>query len=449
LNSVISKAQRIYTNLSRISHPTWGLGEDVVKTLYLRAVEPVVTYACGVWGHIVRLKSVKTKLNSFQRQFAIKIIKSFHTVSLISAQALSGLLPLDLVVKRLYRLERVKRSKTLEDLPDDREYQGRQNWTTLPHHALRATVNYTEVRTDDQASEIMWSSALSIFTDGSKKDDKVGAAYVAFSPEGHVKTRKVKLEDYCSVFQAELVAIKEALSWLKNQQKYNGLQVSLLSDSKSSLEAISNRSSTNPLVFNIHELIKSSQYSLQLYWVKAHSDIYGNDEADKAAKLATTIRSRIIYDKFPLSFAKKTITNEVKTIWNQRYKESSRTGLHRLVSSITKVDKLLLRMKTSFFLTQYLSNHGFHKHYLHRFKITPDDLCPCGEDQVQTTDHLMKTCPAFKPYTQRLHDLCLQADIDPLDIMAVSGDDQVLEAFTEAVHNVFSRLKTFNDSLHM
>ncbi len=55
-----------------------------------------------------------------------------------------------------------------------------------------------------------------VYTDGSRKKSKVGAAFVALDPEGqNIGQGLFKLPDYCSNYQAETVAQREGLIWTK------------------------------------------------------------------------------------------------------------------------------------------------------------------------------------------------------------------------------------------
>lgn len=58
------------------------------------------------------------------------------------------------------------------------------------------------------------SLGLSIFTDGSKLDGHVGCAFVVFQNAEETHYEQYQLPVFCSVFQAELIAIRQALEYL-------------------------------------------------------------------------------------------------------------------------------------------------------------------------------------------------------------------------------------------
>ena len=78
-------------------------------------------------------------------------------------------------------------------------------------------VGYKEykVETNFKNTKTLIESELNFYTDGSKLDDKVGAGFVVVK-KGNVEFKdNVRLPNECSVFQAEIVAIKEAAAYLR------------------------------------------------------------------------------------------------------------------------------------------------------------------------------------------------------------------------------------------
>lgn len=92
--------------------------------------------------------------------------------------------------------------------------------------------------------------------------------------------------DDSSVFQAELFAIFSALEWISEHPEH--LNVPILSDSLSVLQAIYARRTKNSLVLQIKIKLKSLLYRTSLGHVSAQKGLQGNECADILTEDITT-----------------------------------------------------------------------------------------------------------------------------------------------------------------
>ena len=120
-----------------------------------------------------------------------------------------------------------------------------------------------------------------LFTDGSKIDESVGCAFTinnAFF--------SFKLPDGISIYTAELVAIREALKYVRDHRMS---RVLICTDSLSAIRALQNRTVGHPVLEEIleknHSNICSGNECL-FVWIPGHSGIAGNVRADYWAKKA-------------------------------------------------------------------------------------------------------------------------------------------------------------------
>jgi len=102
---------------------------------------------------------------------------------------------------------------------------------------------------------------VSIYTDGSKTENHVGASIVAVKNSTEIHTETQRLSITCTVFQAELCGIIMAVDWIQIQgQKTSSYAIYV--DSKATLLAIANKHTTRPLAvatrLKINELRNSS-----------------------------------------------------------------------------------------------------------------------------------------------------------------------------------------------
>ncbi|GFG30136.1 hypothetical protein Cfor_01117, partial [Coptotermes formosanus] len=125
-----------------------------------------------------------------------------------------------------------------------------------------------------------------IFTDGSMNGDGLGAAF--YTNHGQT-TGLFKIENNVSIMTVELFAIAEALAHAI-EASYN--KIVILTDSKSSLLHLARCTSGFrgiPIAYTVLRHIYSLHQKgkkCKLQWIPSHTELSGNEEADRLAKLA-------------------------------------------------------------------------------------------------------------------------------------------------------------------
>ncbi|KAJ0175889.1 hypothetical protein K1T71_009048 [Dendrolimus kikuchii] len=243
--------------------------------------------------------------------------RAYKTVSLNSAMALAGLLPLDLRIKEVASLYEAKRGVEQPTL-GDREMETRVAYANTTHPASQIELQFTCLMDQEQV-DAQRLQAVRIFTDGSLIEGQVGASLSFWDNEVETKSRKIKLASYCTVYQAEMLAIREAMAsaWKRPERSFG-----IYSDSRSALQTLCNWGSVNPLAVAARDNIRrcvSHGKQVSLYWVKAHVDVRENERADELAKAAALfLKVRPLYDKCPVSFVKRQFRMGTVDEWNRR-----------------------------------------------------------------------------------------------------------------------------------
>ena len=179
-----------------------------------------------------------------------------------------------------------------------------------------------------------YGNHLKYYTDGSLKSNKsVGYGFVI--PQTKIYECR-RLNDGASIFAAELAAIKLAcLDILKLPDVPQ--KVAIISDSKSVLQALNrggsnNRNSMQLLVLKLCHAIITKGSKLDFLWVPSHTNIRGNEDADKAAKQGTEE-----LNSEDIGLSRSEIKSKVFTVarsrWQQRLQNYCATAGHIFLPS--------------------------------------------------------------------------------------------------------------------
>ncbi|XP_072948186.1 uncharacterized protein [Epargyreus clarus] len=443
------KAADIYKQLACAAKVTWGLNTEIVRTIYVAVIEPIVTYASSVWFQATDLQMNKSQLEALQRGFAQKTCKAYRTVSLTAALVLSGLLPLDLRIHESASLYRAKKNISLDYIPPGRKLERMVRHEDLPHPSTLTTINYQVLESvDPQTMATHRVVGPQIYTDGSKIEGMTGAALTWWEDGKETSFSTYSLDSSCTVFQAELYALHKAVEQAVSSGRTN---INILSDSRSSLELLANPKPTHPLTKAIKDNIRGlrrEKKNVQLFWIRAHVGTAGNERADELAKTAAkNMTETPDYAETPLSYVKRKIREETILKWQDRYTTSSTGSVTKtFFPDVGKAYTIIRKTKLTQVQVQALTGHGGMGEYLYRFKLKDSPGCECDPNTSETVWHVILECPRFLAIRTETESI-IGAKLEKPILSDIMGKEKERKCFLEYLDSIFRVVAKRNSTL--
>ena len=171
---------------------------------------------------------------------------------------------------------------------------GTHKYDPSRHNLIEGVSKCMISREEAQAKFIEYCGTLGphdeFYTDGSKIDERVGAAAVInrHFQNGEITCRCLskRLPDNSTIFAAEDTAIILALDYYQHMEPVRH-DVVVYSDSMSCLQAIEEEDTENPLIcyiMNLLWLLSDKGTHVRFCWIASHCGIQGNERVDQSAK---------------------------------------------------------------------------------------------------------------------------------------------------------------------
>ena len=178
--------------------------------------------------------------------------------------------------------------------------------------------------------------------------------------------------------------------------------ITIVSDSKSSIQALTSPQSKNPLINETRDLCYKTNKQFRLCWVPSHVGITGNEIADNLANRATK-NSVQMANSLRRCDAKSKIKCKMKNLWSQRWSQNVSNKLWKITGdSISPLprppsdDRIWERTLTRLRIGHTRLTHG----YLLAGSRVPPICEDCEDEATLTVQHLLIECPAHRPARQ-------------------------------------------------
>lgn len=391
LDMIRSKVTYFTCNVRKTRVRDIGITLQYLKVWYLTVLKKQISYGHEVWFTDLRSHGL-TRLSSCQRICLLSIVRSYRSVSTDALCVLAGAPPIHLEFSGSalkYRILKGDDSIEIDNLKIDASTLVRKIHSyEYPNYYEKHHINFINPVT----RVVPRVNHPIIFTDGSKMLQGVSSAFTVTLKDNTIYEQRIKLRSFNTIYQAELVAISEAIDWCRSTE-FNNFY--LYTDSLSSYSAMQRLFPTDEILYKIFTNLRlMNNKMLHIGWVKAHVGITGNERADYLAK---SVIQDDVYDKeieisIPQSYLnlhiKKTLIKEWQSYWNKSTKGRDTFAIIRRVSLDYLCDSQIS--------VYYITAHGSFPSFLHKIGRRENDRCNCGK-RGDVRHFLFDKCPLI-PY---------------------------------------------------
>ena len=497
-----AQAQRATANATkwilqfhRLTRPSTGVKLKLMRQLYISVALPKITYGIDAW-----YTPPNKQENQNRNTGSVTILRNLQKVQRIAVLAITGtlrsspndfidahanLLPLDLALTKACHNAVIRYHTLLESNPIHgilKEYRLRAPTTHLSPlfkllklfqtsnlriETINTNLNPTLERTrfnshiDDSRKSSISNKAkdpadFKIYADGSCQNNGIGAAAILFKKDSIRPLNSLQLflgpsTDH-NTFEAEICGAILALWLTENTPDTIGKKVSLYIDNQAVIKSLNTPTFTSGqhLIQALKHAANRSATQLTIKWISSHSNVLGNEEADRLAKKAAEGRSsaianlpHIFRNPIPISASatKQAHNALLQHKWTETWNHSPRRirleqlgepfPFKKTYQTLTK----LPRSQTSTIL-QIRCGHFPLNQYLHRINKTDSNTCrPCHNANAinpppETITHFLFDCPA---YAQQRIELATKIGHQHLNLPDIMSNPDHLKALLKYI----------------
>lgn len=355
IDYIYTKCQKKLNIMRCLAGIKWGANRETLLIMYTTLIRPIIDYASVVYGS-ARPTKLK-KLDTIQNAALRLATGAFRTSATAALEADTSIMPLNLrreMQNMSYFCKLASLPKHLNNdlVNKDNEFSQRPSTAKPARSRFVNNADKFQIGCDNILRDIStispwtikkpcinlslsrWKKELTppstyrnllseemmkyegwhtIYTDGSKVENGVGASFVHNN-----ETYMWSLDINCSVYTAEVYAIWQALLFIS----FSPLKKCLIcTDSLSALTSINKTLTNSYLPKQILELLTHLTLigtNVHLLWIPSHMGILGNEEADSAAKIAANLNT---HDGvwIPLDDKIKEIKHKIYAEWQSRW----------------------------------------------------------------------------------------------------------------------------------
>ena len=421
----------------------WGPNPYLTRWAYLCVIRPAITFGHFIWAWKCNTKGLKLKFQRVQAQ-ALRLCGHFrHGTPKVGMEMVLNVPPLDLFLqfemgRSYFRLrDHLKSHRWYTQGEEAGHVQACENAfleadldNTVPDFCEELNINksYTVKMNSFDSGKVQCEPDRQLFyTDGSKlRDGSAGyGVYVPLPRNGEIPAFNFELKQHLgnrpTVYQAEALAITRAcrVATLMLSKGYlvNG-KITIYTDSQSVLRALNSRWIRSQTILDCSRALSDlGQWnSVHLRWVKGHSGVRGNEEADRLAREAAETPGPLPGKPIPSSpsYYRQAFKTFLYDKWKRRWQSNipdpfqprdkltpqfaRQTKIWFPEPSFRKTRQLLALSRSDFSdAMRWITGHAFLRLQNHRVDEVahPDTECRHCKESPERADHVLLRCKSL------------------------------------------------------
>ena len=446
--------KKLLHKMANIAKTTWGPKPHLMRWTWTCVVRPNFIYGSLLWQHSIRSVGKVKKVRRLNRM-AMNTYATVHSSTPTrSMELMTDTFPLDLYLQKeaTCAFVRLRNLLTLRWCGLSRSGLQLSHLKSLSLLVVELGVNELMVNQDDCDAnnpgdiQVRYDTfenplgyrdflgfddySLHVFTDGSKRESRVGCAYRIRNVEGILKEKGFRISDRSSVYQAELLAIQYAARRIRTNN-YEG-SVTFFVDSQAAMQGLRSGRIRSQVVLDTILAILELDRPVQFVWVKAHSGIEDNEAVDELAKQAVEEDVVDLETPIPKCEIKAVVLDALRAEWNLRWNEYDEARMTKVWYG--NQDKFrakevcnLTRLQLGRFI-RIITGHNALRYYNHVLDPMLSPVCRLCMTADETFHHLATECPGTRQLRRQFfgdEDILHNMDWDVHAVLEFSYADEI------------------------
>ena len=334
VHNKIIRVKRFLMKMASLTSSYWGPRPKLMRWAYTGIVRPSLSYAALAWAHTAEAEDIETLLRRVNRLAMNTIVKVPKSTPTRAMEIILDIYPLHLHLMKegLAAYTRLKPALNLRwsgiytNLTHAVSHLRYWDWVAEDAGiysfgneiddccVMAPTKNFTL----DMNSFVDMENAqnkldCNVYTDGSKINDQVGSGVFITRRDTTLAEHKVRIPDCSTVYQAEIMAIKEAALLLAAIPDLT--TVKFFVDSQAALRTFQAPFLKSKLAYQTILALNQVKHEQMIFvWTKAHVGNPGNEQADQLAKDGSTLPD-IHQIPAPACSTAQLVEQSIRSLW--------------------------------------------------------------------------------------------------------------------------------------